>query len=195
MFVSGFLPTTASGFFFFTTTLLFLCIFSSHPTCLVPSHSQAQFKSDQLFLHPPLSLYTCQPLLSCLCLCSSLALGMVRLDAEEGENPTGGAQMGGALRPGRKSACGAGFRIFHRNPDVWASFIRKKFGSNAHTVQRHRLLYRRKRVMVWSCGNFNSFFLSFFFLSSARFIESKFNLHFQVSNVSSELCFQKLGFG
>lgn len=58
-----------------------------------------------------LSLYT--P--ASLCLCSSLDLGAVCLDAEEEENLSGGTQLGGAPRLGRKSACGTGSRTFRWN--------------------------------------------------------------------------------
>lgn len=91
------------------------------PTCLTPSHShsQIQFKSapnepvlPSLFLHPAVSLCTCQPLLSRLCLCSSLALGVVRLDAEEEENLSGGVQLGGAQRKRRKERLWHGLQDF-----------------------------------------------------------------------------------
>lgn len=152
MFVSGFpsrslslIPTTASLISFPSFPL---------PASLAASHSQIQFKSarnepalPRLSLLPAVSLCTCQTLLFSQCLFSSLALGVVRLDAEEEENPSGGAQLGGAARPGRKSACGTGLGIFHwnsRNPDVCASFIRKEFVPNAHTL--HNNTHREFRL-------------------------------------------------
>ena len=93
-------------------------------------------------LTPP-SLYTPANRYSpCLCLCSSLALGVVRLDAEEKENPSGRAQLGGARRSGeeREPVAEEGLQDFpseRHNPDVWASFIRKESAPNGHAVQQH----------------------------------------------------------
>lgn len=133
-------PITASHFILVTTlsrslarslTFFSLSPYLSHPLQLWKYNS-----SQPNFPFTLLSLYTpAKPLLSCLCLYSSLGFGVVRLDAEEEENLSGGAQMGGAFELHRKNACGTGFRIFHWNPDVCASFIWRKFASNAHAVQ------------------------------------------------------------
>lgn len=72
------------------------------------------------------SPYTCQPLLSRLCLCSSLALGMVCLDAEEEEKLSGGAQLGGAPR------------LEERGPLVWTA----RFSVGTPTPRRLCKLYQ-----------------------------------------------------
>lgn len=95
-------PTTASSFKLFTTPLssfTFLLVYLSSKSVPVKPVPRS------------LSLYT--P--ASLCLCSSLDLGAVCLDAEEEENLSGGTQLGGAPRLGRKSACGTGSRTFRWN--------------------------------------------------------------------------------
>lgn len=157
-------PTTASSFKFLTTPL---SIFTFLPVYLTLYFSRIQFKSvpaepalPSISLHPAFSLYTCQPLLSCLCLCSSLALGMVCLDAKEEENLSGGAQLGGAPRLGRKSACGTGCKIFRRNAETQTSV---QALSGRSLLQMHILCnntcseYYPVKACV-KCGEFTSCF-------------------------------------
>lgn len=69
-----------------------------------------------------------------LCLCCSLTLGMACLDSEETENLSGGRSS----EAGKKRSPVVWHKLFGFsitecwNPDVWASFIRKKVLPNGH---------------------------------------------------------------
>lgn len=134
---------------------VYVCVWVS--ISLFPhSHNSFSFFTKPLLPLPHLSTiqdgpgWTCLPFtlppMSCcltvhlptpvshLCLCCSLTLGMVCLDSEETENLSGGRSS----EAGKKSSPVVwhklfGFSITERwNPDVWASFIRKKVLPNGH---------------------------------------------------------------
>lgn len=95
----SFIPTTASSFSFFTSLHLFLSLYLSHP---LPNSSTIQAEPVLpslslilLLLYTPANFYS---------ICASvwlLAWSVWRLRRRESR------QLGGALRLGRKSACGS----------------------------------------------------------------------------------------